>query len=101
MSISVSRSSIVTGRMTTAGSVTGRPGGSLVVDLCPLEPATEVDVDRLPLGVRVEGGVAGLPVAVPGVLPAAEGQMRLGAGRAGVDVDDPRLEIAHGPERGV
>ena len=54
----------------------------LVVDLGPLQPAAEVDVDRLPLGERVERGVAGLAVAVAGLLPAAERQVRLGAGRA-------------------
>ena len=37
----------------------------LVVDLGALEPAAEVDVDRLPLGVGLEGGVAGLAMTVP------------------------------------
>src|SRR4029453_11175217 len=92
MSIRTSRSSIVTGRISTP---------SLVVNLRPLEPAAEVDVDRLPLGERVERSVARLAVAVPGLLPAAEREVGLGSGRAGVDVDDAGLEVAHGPERGV
>src|SRR6476661_5961910 len=77
-----------------------RPPGSarLVVDLCALEPSREVDVDRLPLGVRVERDMARLAVAVAGLLPAAERQVDLGAGRPGVDVDDPRLEVPHRPE---
>ena len=32
---------------------------------------------------------------------AAEGEVHLGADRAGVDVGDPGLEVAHRPERGV
>src|SRR5437870_4415112 len=70
----------------------------LVVDLGALQAPREVDVDRLPLGERVERGVTGLAVAVAGLLPAAEWQVRLGARRAGVDVDDARLEVAHRPE---
>src|SRR6476660_3332809 len=97
MSIRTSRSSSVTGRIVTVDA----PGSLLVVNLGPLQPPREVHVDRLPLRVRVERRVAGLAVAVAGLLPAAEWQVRLGAGRAGVDVDDPRLEVAHRPERGV
>ena len=37
-------------------------------------------------------------MAVAGLLPAAEREVGLGAGRAGVDVDDPGLEVAHRPE---
>src|SRR4249919_598033 len=44
----------------------------LVVDLGALEAAGEVDIDRLPLGVRVEGDVSRLAVAVAGLLPATE-----------------------------
>ena len=40
----------------------------------------------------------GLAVAVAGLLPAAEREVRLGAGRPGVDVDDAGLEVAHRPE---
>src|SRR3989442_12555153 len=96
MSIRASRSSDVTGRIATP-----RAASLLVVDLGTLQSAAEVDVDRLPLGERVERCVPGLAVAVPGLLPATEREMRLGAGRAGVDVDDPGLEVPHRPERGV
>src|SRR6187200_2256833 len=78
-----------------AASVTS---GRLVVDLGPLESAAEIDVDRLPLGERVERDVPGLAVAVPRVLPAAEREVRLGARRARVDIDDAGLEVAHRAE---
>src|SRR6476659_1610894 len=94
MSMRVSRSSSVTARISTAPA-------SLVVNLGALEAAAEVDVDRLPLGERVERRVAGLAVAVAGLLPAAERQVRLGAGRARIHVDDARLQVAHRPERRV
>src|SRR6185369_7661822 len=97
MSIRTSRSSIVTGRIRTVGAA----GSLLVVNLGPLQPTAEVDVDRLPFRVRVEGGVAGLAMAVAGLLPTAEREVDLGARRAGVDVHDARLEVAHRPERGV
>src|SRR6188508_2650899 len=99
MSIRTSRSSSVTGRISIGGA--GRGAASLVVNLGPLQPSAEVHVDRLPLGERVESGVAGLAVAVAGLLPAAEWQVRLGASGPGVDVDDARLEVAHRPERRV
>src|SRR5262245_66624554 len=38
-------------------------------------------------------------MAVPGVLRAAEGEVHLCPDRPGVDVRDPRLEIAHRTER--
>jgi hypothetical protein len=85
MSIRTSRSSGVTGRIVTVDA----PGSLLVVNLGPLQPTAEVDVDRLPLRIRVERRVARLAVAVAGLLPAAEREVDLGAGRAGVDVDDP------------
>src|SRR5207244_6988228 len=69
------------------------------VDLRLLQPAAVVDVDRLPLGEDVERRLAGLAVAVAGVFRAAEREVHLGAARAGVDVGDPRLEIAHRAER--
>src|SRR4029078_5386333 len=72
-------------------SLRHRPGLRLVVDLGPLQPAAEVDVDRLPLGVRVERDVACLAVAVAGLLPAAERQVDLGTRRARVDGDAARL----------
>src|SRR4051794_36278171 len=96
MSISPSRSSFVTGRIWIGASLP-----SLIVDLRSLEAAAEVDVDRLPFGERVECRMTGLSVSVARLLPAAEGQVRLGAGRSGVDVHDSGLEIAHRPEGGV
>ena len=72
-----------------------------VVDLRALELARVVDVDRLPLGEDVERRLAGLAVAVAGRLDAAERQVHLGAGRAGVDVGDPGLEVAHRAEGAV
>src|SRR5258705_9086099 len=77
----------------------GPESARLVVDLGALQPAAEIDVDRLPLGVRVERDVAGLAVAVAGLLPATERQVRLRPGRPGIDVYDPRLEVAHRAER--
>src|SRR3954452_16664808 len=64
------------------------------VDLGPLKPAGVVDVDRLPLGEDVEGGLARLAMAVPGVLRAAEREIPLVARRPGVDVGDPGLQVA-------
>ena len=46
----------------------------------------------------VEGGVAGLAVAVAGLLHATEREVGLGADRARVHVDDARLEVAHRAE---
>src|SRR3954453_10911781 len=68
------------------------------VDLGLLEPARVVHVDRLPLGEDVERGLPRLAVAVARLLGAAEGQVHLGARRAGVDVRDAGLEVAHRPE---
>src|ERR1700741_4552 len=90
MSTRASRSVSMTDRITTVAL--------LIVNLGALQPAAEVDVDRLPFGEGVEGRVAGLAVAVPGLLPAAERQVRLGAGRARVDIDDAGLQVAHRPE---
>src|SRR3989337_1362822 len=42
--------------------------------------------------------MARFAMAVAGALPAAERQVRLGARGPGIDVDDARLEVAHGPE---
>src|SRR5262249_44087395 len=69
------------------------------VDLGALELARVVDVDRLPLRKDVERSLAGLAVAVAGVLRAAEREVHLGADRAGVDVGDAGVEVAHGSER--
>src|SRR5689334_13031328 len=83
-------------------SVRSRPSAaiSLVgVDLRLLESTREVDVDRLPLGEHVEARDARLAMAVARVLATAERQVHLGADRGRVDVEDPRLEVAHRRER--
>src|SRR5262245_22807693 len=80
-----------------AGDARGR-AGSCVVDLRPLQAAAEVHVDALPLGERVEHGVARLAVAVSGASGATEGQVSLRPGGAMVHVDDPGLEVTHGRE---
>src|SRR3954447_11274561 len=84
-----------------SGPTDSEGSARLVVDLRLLEPAAEVDVDRLPLRVGIERRVACLAVPVPGLLPAAEREMGLGANGAGVDIHDPGLEVAHRAERGV
>src|SRR5690606_29431470 len=64
---------------------TGRPAhrwrwGSVhlhLVDLRPLQPAAEIDVDGLPLAVDLQRRGAGLAVAVARGLGAAEGQVYL------------------------
>src|SRR5713226_8915551 len=66
------------------------------VDLCALQPVGEVHVNRLPLRIEVDGGNAGLAVAVAGLLGAPEGQMRFRANGGRVDVDDPGVEVARG-----
>src|SRR5690242_21595689 len=71
------------------------------VDLRLLQAPRVVHVQGLPLGEDVERGLAGLAVAVAGLLRAAERQVDLGADRAGVDVCDPGVEIAHRAERPV
>src|SRR5712664_51356 len=50
-----------------------------VVDLGALELIGVVDVQRLPLGVEVDGGDGGFAVAVAGFLGAAERQDSIGA----------------------
>src|SRR5687767_1868533 len=97
MSTSASSSSRLVGRTSTSAA----GACLLIVNLGALEAAAEVDVDRLPLGVGVERGVAGLAMPVSRFLPATEWQVRLGPRRARVDVNDAGLEVAHGPERGV
>src|SRR2546422_934685 len=65
------------------------------IDLRALELAREVHVDGLPLAEGVERGAAGLAMAVPGRLHAAEGKLDLGADGPRVDVYDARLGVAH------
>src|SRR3954467_15058998 len=77
------------------------PSARLVVDLGALQATGEIDVDRLPFGVRVECDVARLAMPVARLLPAPERKMDLRARGPGVDVDDAGLEVAHRPECGV
>src|SRR3990172_9225176 len=72
---------------------------ALPVDLRLLWPAGVVDVDGLPLAVGVEGGRAGLAIAVAGAAGAAEGQLHLGADGAGVYIDDAGGYLFHRLER--
>src|SRR3989442_11590406 len=76
-------------------------GALRVVDLRALQLARVVDVYRLPLGVHVERRAAGLAMAITGRLHAAEGELDLGADRAGVHVHDPGLRVAHETKRVV
>src|ERR1041384_4848516 len=64
------------------------------VDLRPLELSAIVHVDRLPLREDIEHGPAPLTVAVPGPPDAAEGHVGFGADRRGVDIRDPRPDVA-------
>src|SRR3954447_6593831 len=81
-------------------TMTSGSGRSLVVvDLRALQLAAVVDVDRLPFGEDIERGLAGFAVAVARLLHAAEREVHLGAGRAGVDVGDAGLQVAHRLER--
>src|SRR5450759_853639 len=71
------------------------------VDLRPLQAAAEVDVNRFPLGERVDRGLSGLAVAVSGAPRATEREVGLRADRAGVDVDNAGCKLAHGRESRV
>src|SRR5688500_2592239 len=59
----------------------------LCINLCALQRARVIDVDRLPLREYVDSGDARFAVAVPGLLDAAERQVHLGADRGGVHVE--------------
>src|SRR5438552_13107017 len=69
------------------------------IDLRALKLARVIDVDRLPLGVDVERGAAGLTMTVAGRLHTAERELDLRTDGARVDVDDPGLGVAHEAER--
>src|SRR5688500_11856764 len=73
----------------------------VVVDLCALEGAGEVDVADLGLGVELVDLPAALAVPVAGLLHAAEGQVRLGADGRRVDVRDAVVELGERPEGDV
>src|SRR5215510_13741994 len=88
-------------RSTRASRRSSASAAMLRVDLGLLELARVVDVDRLPLGEEVERGLTRLAVPVARVLDAAEREVHLGADRAGVDVRDAGLEVAHRAEGAV
>src|SRR5215472_12978790 len=67
-----------------------------VVDLRPLELVGIVDVNRLPLGEEIDGGNGGFAMPVAGMLRAAKWQMRFGANRRRVNVNDSSVQIARG-----
>ena len=80
------------GTYAARGVVRPRPRPHSAVSICArCSLPGVVDVDRLPLGEDVERRLARLAVAVAGLLGAAEREVHLGAGRAGVDVGDPGL----------
>src|SRR3989304_5861851 len=66
------------------------------VHLRLLEAAAVVHVDRLPLRVGVQGRLAGLSVAVASAARATEGEVRLSADGAGVDVDEAGIDLIDG-----
>ncbi len=66
-----------------------------------MEPAAEVDVDRLPLREDVERGRASLAVAVARRFCPAEGQVHFGADRRRIHVEDAGVNVAHRPERAI
>src|SRR5687768_9844952 len=72
-----------------------------LVYLRALQLAAVVDVDALPLGEDVEDLRAGLAVAVPRRLGAAEGEVDLGADGRGVDVEDAGVHLLHRAEGAV
>src|SRR5438105_11298807 len=67
----------------------------LRVDLGLLQLARKVHVDRLPLREHIDPGDPRLAVAVPRVLHAPERKMDFRPDRRRVDVEEPRLEVAH------
>src|SRR6266851_9476251 len=82
----------------STGSITSE---LIVIDLSALELVRIVDVDGLPFGEEIDGGNGGFAVAVAGLLRAAEGQVCFRANRRGVDVDNPRVQIAGGLEGAI
>src|SRR3990172_101286 len=69
-----------------------------LIDLRPLQPAAVVHVYALPLGVNVQGRLAGLPVAVAGAPGPSEGELYLRSYGPGVHVDDADLQVPHSGE---
>src|SRR5256885_13452497 len=72
-----------------------------VVDLRALQLIGVVDVQRLPLGVEVDGGDGCLAMAIAGLLGAAKGQMRLGPNGRRIDINDAGEQIARRAEGAI
>src|SRR5712692_1520082 len=86
------------GAATMPGRLIAEAGKARGVNLRALQPVGEVHVERLPLRVEINRRYPGLAVTVAGLLGAAKGQVGLGADGGRVDVNDARVEIAHGLE---
>lgn len=54
---------------------------TLIINLRPLQPVGIINVNRLPIRIRVQRRYPRLPMAVPRLLRPAEPQMRLRANR--------------------
>src|SRR5690242_11045499 len=70
-----------------------------VVNLRPLQLVRIVDIERLPLGIEINGRNRRLAVTVAGLLCAAERQVRLRSDGRRIHIDDAGVDIAHRRER--
>src|SRR5699024_11727750 len=76
-----------------------RLGCSLIlfrINLCTLELAAVINVDRFPLGEYIECLDAGITMAVTGSFCAAKWQMNFGTGCSSVHVNNACIQIALG-----
>src|SRR5579859_3172296 len=69
------------------------------IDLRALQFVRKIDVDRFPLGVKINRPKAALAMSVAGGLGAAKGQMHLSANRWRIYIRDTGVNVAHGAER--
>src|SRR5579863_1394501 len=69
------------------------------VDLGLLQLVGIIDVNRLPLGVKINRPDATLAVTIAGCLGSAERQMHFGSNGRCVDIGDPCIKIADRRER--
>src|ERR1017187_1957058 len=69
------------------------------VDLRLLQLVRIVDVNRLPLGVEVDGANSAFAMTVPGRLGSTEGQVYLGADGRSVDVGNSGIQVANRRKR--
>src|SRR5579884_188485 len=68
----------------------------LFINLRLLQPAAKVGINHLPLGEDIEACNTRLTVSVSGTASAPEGELYLGTGGTGVDVENTRRDVAHG-----